>query len=146
MSTFSISGHWWSKNWKWLVPLCVFVILLGGIILSSNVTGHVSDVTQAYADPDLYENALIKAEENERVKQVFGDIEPLDKMAILEGGLHYSKNYNTVETSVRVKGAKAQGVIDIAANRVDERWEYYIIRIRIKKPIEKKEIIDILSK
>ena len=40
---------------------------------------------KAYSDTKLYENALKKVNTSQKVNQLLGQIEPLGKMAILEG-------------------------------------------------------------
>ena len=132
---------WWKKYWKWFVPtfLC---IIIGGTILSSISIRNTTDIVQAYSDNSLYENAIAKAKTNERVLEVIGEIEPIDKLAILEGDAIYSNKNNSVETSIRIKGSKGKGKMDIVADKNGSEWIYKKITVRIKNPKEEIEVLN----
>jgi hypothetical protein len=49
------------------------------------INGNITDIAQAYSDDSLYEKAIEKAKTNERVLEVLGAIEPIDKLALFEG-------------------------------------------------------------
>ena len=134
---------WWERNWKWFLPtFIVLFLLLSGLLLSSSVDGNITDITQAYSDNSLYEKAIEKAKMNKRVLEVIGEIEPIDKLAILEGNAIYSNNHNSVEMSIRVKGNKGRGKMDISAKKIENEWKYTKINIRIKEPKEEIEILE----
>ena len=133
---------WWKKNWKWFLPtFMIMLLLVFGLLLSSSVDGNVTDIAQAYSDNSLYEKAIEKAKTNKRVIEVIGEIEPIDKLAILEGNAVYSNNHNSVELSIRIKGNKGKGKMDISANKIGNEWEYKKINIRIKQPKEEIQIL-----
>lgn len=136
---------WWKRNWKWFVSLTGFILILITILFSSGFGRTLGDYSKAYADSSLYENALEKAQQNKRVIEVLGSLEPIDNLAILEGEVHYSKDNNSVKTSIRVKGTKGKARLDIFADRINDTWYYKIINIRIKSPPEKKETIEIIK-
>ena len=110
----TVKRSWWNRNWKWLLPtLLLLFVLLFGFILSLSIDGNITDIAQAYSDNSLYEKAIEKAKINQRVFEVIGEIEPIDRLAIFEGNAIYSNNNNTVELFVRVKGNKGKGKMDI---------------------------------
>jgi hypothetical protein len=131
---------WWNKNWKWFLPALLFLLLFG-FLLSSSIDGNITDIAQAYSDNSLYEKAIDKAKTNKRVLQVIGEIEQIDQLAILEGNAIYSNNNNSVTLSIRVKGNKGKGKMDISAERNGTAWNYKKINIRIKEPKEEIQII-----
>lgn len=133
---------WLKRNWKWFTLLMVLFLIALGIFFTSGLGNNMANITKAYADPSLYENALKKAQKNEQVKEVLGSLNPIDNMAILEGFVEYSSNNNSVNTTIRVKGSKGKAKMDISAYRNGEYWEYKKINIRIKEP---KEIIEIIK-
>lgn len=137
-----VERSWWKRNWKWFLPTSLLLfLLLSGLILSSSVDGNVTDIAQAYSDNSLYEKAIKKAKTNKRVLEVIGKIEPIDKLAILEGNAVYSNNNNSVELSIRVKGNIGKGKMDISAYKNGNEWEYKKINIRIKNPKEEIQIL-----
>jgi hypothetical protein len=116
-------------------------LLFFGLLLSSSVDGDLTDIAQAYSDNSLYEKAIEKTKTNKRVLEVIGEIEPIDQFAILEGNAIYSKNHNSVELTIRVKGNKGKGKMDISANKNGNEWEYKKINIRIKDSKEEIQIV-----
>lgn len=138
-----VSKNWWNTNWKWFLPTSILLILLvSGFVLSSGIGSNMIDITQAYADDSLYQNAIKKVQTNKRVLETLGEIEAIDKLAILEGNAIYSNNNNSVTSSVRIKGNKGKGKIDISADKNGTTWKYKTINIRIKNPKEVIKIID----
>lgn len=98
---------------------------------------------KAYTDTQLYEKAINVAQQNEEVRAVLGELKPLDELAILEGSVIYSENYNSVELHCRINGSKGKGKLDVYADRKGNNWDYMKIRIRIKQP---KQTIQVLNK
>src|SRR5690606_33596854 len=99
------------------------------------------DLVQSYSDTELYENALAKVKYDKRVKELLGKIETIDELANLEGEVKYSNENKTVNSSIRVTGTKGKARMDISNNS----WDYEKINIRIKKPVENKQTIEILT-
>ena len=133
---------WWNKNWKWLVPVLGLLLISVFTISSTDIGDITFDIVKAYADPDLVEIAINKAQENDEVKELLGTLKPLDKMAKLEGSVKYSNDDTLVDLSVRIKGSKGKGRMRIIAERNGENWEYKKIIIGIKKLKRTIEIID----
>lgn len=134
---------WWNRNLKWVLPIFGILFISISVFFSSNMDGIATDLAQAYADTELYNNALEKVKTNQRTKDLLGDIGPIDKMAILEGHVEYSNDNKTVYSSVRIVGTKGKANMDISADRINNEWNYNEIKIRIKNPSENKQEIDI---
>ncbi len=133
---------WWQRNWKWLVPLTVLIAAIVVALSSSRIGEDTAQIAKAYTDVLLYENAFKLAKENEEVKELLGELKPMDKMTILEGSVKYSNEGNSVVTKVRVKGSEGKGMLDIFANKKGSDWKYEKISIRAREP--KQTIINIL--
>jgi hypothetical protein len=139
-----VKNGFWATNWKWFLPISsLLFILLVGFLWSVSIEGNVMDIAKAYSDRSLYEKAIVLANSNKRVQEVMGEIEPIDQLAILEGNTIYSNNNNAVVLSIRIKGNKGKGKMDISAERNGTAWNYKKINIRLKEP---KEEIQILKK
>lgn len=131
--------NWLTRNWKWFLPSTLFSILLIVLLFTSTSKENIIDITQAYADNLLFEEAIKKVNEDSKTIENIGKIEPIDKLAILEGNIVYSNNHNTVNASIRINGTKKKGKLDIFATRKGAEWEYQKISIRTKNP--NKEIV-----
>jgi hypothetical protein len=137
-----VKKSWWKSNWKWFLPFSLLLLLLSfGLLLSSNLVGNMTDITQAYSDHSLYEKAIKLANGNKRVRETIGNINPIDNLAILEGNAIYSDINNSVTLSIRINGNKGKGKIDISAEKNGTKWVYKKISIRIKEPKEEIQII-----
>lgn len=132
MENETIKKSWWAKNWKWLGFLLAFIF--ASILLAYAITqGNFKDMAQAYNDTALYTKAINKANENEQVLEILGEIGPLDNLAILEGSTKYSNNNKSVFATVRIIGKKKRGRMDIAAEKINSEWIYEMIKVRIEK-------------
>jgi hypothetical protein len=136
---------WWKRNWKWLVPVSGIVLFSLVIFFSSGMGGIGADLAKAYADTELYDNALEKVKSDKRITELLGEIEPIDKMAILEGQVKYSNENKTVNSTIRILGDKGKARMDISADRIKNEWNYTKINVRIKNPPELKQTIEILE-
>jgi succinyl-CoA synthetase beta subunit len=129
---------WIKRNRKWFIPsIGLFVVVLV-IFLSSGLGGKVADIGKAYADTTLYKDAIKEVKKNREAINTLGDIKPIDKMAITEGFVEYSEDNKKVKTTIRLKGTKGQGKLDILAERNKNSWIYKEIKIRVRgseKPI-----------
>jgi hypothetical protein len=134
---------WWKTNCKWFVPTCVFLFTIAATLLATtNIDGTVTDFAKAYSDNSLYTKALEKVNANQRAKEVLGEIEPIGKLAILEGDAKYTHDNRSVEITVRIEGNNANGKMDISAYKKGKEWQYKKITIRIKQLKEEIAIID----
>lgn len=131
--------NWLQRNIKWFAPLVVAVLLLGSALFSSVSDAQLGGYANALADDALYQNAVKQAQENAEVTKVLGTLEPVDQLAIIESNVSYTNDNNAVNLSVRVKGSKTKGRMDVNATKVDNAWQYKLIKIRIKDP--KQEIV-----
>ena len=133
------------RNLKWLISASVLIVFSVLIFFSSGLDGITADLTKAYTDTELYENALEKVKSDERIVEILGEIDAIDKFAILEGSVKYSSDSKTVNSSIRIKGVKGKGMMDITANRIGSKWGYEKINFRIEKPFEDKQTIEIIK-
>jgi TRAP-type uncharacterized transport system fused permease subunit len=136
---------WWKRNWKWFLPISGLIVILIVIFFSSGMSGAVTNLAQAYADTELYENAFENVKNDQRATELLGEIEPIDKLAILEGSVEYSDDNKTVNTSIRITGEKLVARMEKTATRINNKWNYKKINVRIKNPPEKRQIIEIVK-
>jgi hypothetical protein len=65
-------------------------MIIISIFISFGMGGIGADLVKAYSDTELYENALEKVKSDQKVNDLLGEMEPIDKLAILEGTVHYT--------------------------------------------------------
>lgn len=136
--------NWAQRNWRW--ALLFIVVLVLAISLLFSLTGdHLGDFGQAYADPQLFQGAVDKSQENKEVIYLLGNLKPIDKLAILEGDVEYSNQNKNVSFSVRVKGTKGKAQMSAKAIRNRDAWEYTKITIRVKDSFKNKNVIEVMQ-
>jgi len=131
--------NWLQRNGKWFIPVVIVALLLGSALFSTASDAQMGGYVTALNDDALYKDALGQAQQNAEVKKIFGTLEPIDQMAIIESNVEYSDNNSHVNLSVRVKGANAKGRMDVIATKANNAWQYNTIKLRIKDP--KQEIV-----
>jgi len=97
-----------------------------------------------YSDIALADSAISITNKNERVKNMLGDIRPIDRLTMLEGYVRYSKDLDSVFMALTIKGTKGKGKLDIYAFKNNTQWEYERLTVRLKEPKFRKESIPIL--
>lgn len=131
-----------------MVGAVLFILFIWS--LPSELAGNIAQIGKVYSDPEICENALQIARGNQRVQEVFGKLEPMGGMALIEGSVKYSKENDSVAITINVRGDKSikgmGGKMDIRAYNNNNGWEYHLIQIRIKKPVEMKQTIPVLKK
>jgi hypothetical protein len=134
---------WWKTNWKWFVATCILLFTIAATLLATiSIDDTASNFAQAYSEDSLYTKAIEKVNANHRAKTILGEIEPIGKLAILEGDAKYTNDKTAVEITVRIEGSKANGKMDISAYKNGTEWEYKKITVRIKQPKEEIAITD----
>ena len=136
---------WWKKNWKWLIPTTGVFIITIGTIFSSGFDEILGDYSKAYLDSKLYDDALKIVRKNNRVKETLGHIESINTLTIINGYVEYSDNNNSVNTTIKISGEHGKAMLDISADLINEIWSFKALKIRIKSPPAKKEIIEIIK-
>jgi len=133
---------WLKRNWKWSVPATILFVFIFGLFLASDSPNGITDIIQAYNDNTLYEKAIEKANSDKKILQTIGIIQPIDRLAIVEGNTIYSNDNNSVSLSVRIKGTKGSGKLNISADKIGTVWKYKKIIVRNKNTKEEITVVN----
>jgi hypothetical protein len=137
-----LRNNFFKRNYKWLLPVIILLVLLFTLLLRSISVGEITTISHAYNEDSLFEKAIEKANKNVKSQNTIGYIKNIDQLAILEGNIIYSNNNNSVQLSVRIKGTKGNGKLDISANKKGKEWDYKKIAIRTRNPKQEIKIIE----
>jgi len=137
--------NWLRKNYKWLVPVTTLLIVIIYLFSSSGFGKISKDLAQAYSDKQLYHNAIKKVNNNKMVLELLGEIQPIDKMTILNGEVSYSNNNMNIDSTIKIQGTKGDAKLDLRAHRKKNKWVYDQIKVRIKDPSENAQTIDVVK-
>ena len=137
--------NWLNKNYKWFVPVLAGLVLIVYLISSSNLGKTSQDLAQAYAEQDLYQNAISLSNKNTRVLELIGEIQPIDKMTILNGEVRYFNDNQSVTSTIKVQGNKGKAKLDLSAQRNGDKWVFNKLKIRPMNSSEEKQSIHIVA-
>lgn len=141
--------NWFQRNWKWSVPVVVLLFLFLALLATSKLGENIVGIAKVYSESEVCDGALRIAKQDETVLGLLGELYPLSSLAILEGAHRYSDNYNTLQITFDVNGTKherkVRSKMDVVAHRNGEVWTYSEIKIRIKRPADLKQTIQIIG-
>ncbi|TXE15923.1 hypothetical protein ES731_14785 [Psychroflexus gondwanensis] len=81
----------------------------------------------------------------QKVTELLGEIEPIDKFPILKGEVNYTNGNQTVNSTIQIQGTKGKAKMDISPDRIEGQWVYKKIDVRIKNPDDNKQTIKIMD-
>ncbi len=71
----TLKRNWFGRNLRWLIPVAGILIIAVYLFSSSGMGKITKDLAQAYADKNLYNNAIEKANSHQEVLDMLGKIE-----------------------------------------------------------------------
>lgn len=120
------AGSWWSRNWKWVVPLgCLTPLLLIG----SCVAGIVFFVFTAIKGSDAYTDAVQRAQTDPRVVTALGG--PVEAGWWVTGNIDVDGSGGTADFDVPLQGTAKKGTLEIEAERDSGGWNYSVMRVHV---------------
>ena len=130
--------NWWTRNWKWFVPLgclsmlVLFVAFVGSVALI---------VFSAMKSTDVYKEALAKATANPAVIEALGS--PIKEGFLVSGNTNVNGASGEANLSIPISGPNGKGTIYVAANKSLGRWNYSGLIVEIAKTHQR---IDLLQR
>jgi len=120
-------GNWWSRNWKWVVPVgCLVPILLG----SGFVILVLTLIFGALKSSDPYTQALARARANDEVKALLG--EPIQPGFWVSGNFQVSGPSGHADFSIPLSGPKGSATLYATATKTAGRWEFTTLEVAPK--------------
>jgi hypothetical protein len=119
-------SSWWSRNWKWFVPVgCLGILLfpvacMGGLafLLFDTVTGN-----------EVYVEAMARARANPAIVEGLG--EPVEAGWQIEGNFDLSHDNGSADVVVPLKGPDGRGTLYIEAEKLRGEWNYLVMEVEI---------------
>ncbi|HVG57859.1 MAG TPA: cytochrome c oxidase assembly factor Coa1 family protein [Hyalangium sp.] len=129
-------GGWFSRNWKWAVPVgCL------GIIASCICVGAIAGYMgfNAVKNNAAYLQALTIAMGDDEVQATLGT--PIDPGTFpQESSVKYDNGRGTARFAMPLKGSKVEGVLRVEAIKTGNEWEYQVLQVDVpgREPIDLK--------
>jgi cytochrome oxidase complex assembly protein 1 len=118
---------WWSRNWKWFVPIgCLGLLVIGvGVIVL-----FVSIIFGALKSSDAYTQALAKARANPTVISELG--QPIEPGWLVSGSVNVSGPSGNADLSIPVSGPKKSGTIYVVARKSAGEWQFNRLEVDVE--------------
>jgi hypothetical protein len=117
---------WFARNWGWVLGGgCLTVIIIVGVAIGA----LVYKVSDTITGSEPYTHAYTKAIENEKVIAFLG--EPIETNGMGSTSYEHVNGSSTAELSIPIKGPKDEGVIVVAAEKINDEWTYNLLYVKI---------------
>lgn len=115
----ALPRSWWSRNWKWLVPVGIIVPLL---LCGTCVVGLVTVVFSALRSSEVAKHAVSQAQADSRVTSLLG--QPIEMGYFVAGTLNVTGSTGQADMSIPISGPKGKAKIKAQATRSGGVWNY----------------------
>jgi hypothetical protein len=124
MEYTSEKKSWWSRNWKWFVPvvgLGMIVVCVGCIALM------MTTVFGAMKSSHVYQQALIRVQESAEAREALGA--PIEPGFWVSGSVEVSGPSGSADLAIPVSGPKGSGTVYVVATKSAGEWEYRTLQL-----------------
>src|SRR4051812_21569528 len=117
-------GGWWSRNWKWVVPIgCGSIV----VIIVAFVATILAVAFTAMRSTDAYKDAVATAQHDPRVIAALGT--PIETGFIAGGNVNVNGDSGTAQLDIPISGPKGKGKIHAVADKSSGKWTYSVLRV-----------------
>jgi hypothetical protein len=111
--------NWWTRNWKWFVPLGCFTVALMFLVFAGSI---VVIVFSAMKSTDVYKEALARAKADPAVIEALGS--PIKDGFLVSGNSNVNGASGESNLAIPISGPKGKGTIYVSATKSLGRWVY----------------------
>lgn len=111
--------NWFSRNWKWFIPMGCLVCLLA---LGGFIAAIVSIVAGAMKSSDAYKQAMAKVSSNPAAIEALGT--PIESGFLISGNVNVNNDSGAADIYVPVHGPKGKGKIHVVGAKESGVWHY----------------------
>lgn len=124
--TEAAKKRWWSRNWKWFVPVgCLGLVLaaVGGVALL------VMLVFGVVKSSDVYQQSLAQAQASAQVREALG--QPTKAGLFVTGHISTSGSSGSAQLSIPISGPKGSGAIYAEATKSAGKWSFSTLQVEV---------------
>jgi Cytochrome oxidase complex assembly protein 1 len=111
--------NWWTRNWKWFVPLGCLTVAVMFLIFAGSI---VVIVFSAMKSTDVYKEALARAKADPAVIEALGS--PIKDGFLVSGNSNVNGASGESNLAIPISGPKGKGTIYVSATKSLGRWIY----------------------
>ncbi len=117
---------WWSRNWRWFVPVGSVVFVLGGVGFILAIFALIFGVMKS---TEVYKTALFEAQTNPAVIEHLGN--RIEDGLIFTGNMEVNPSSGYADIVIPISGQKGSGSLYVQAEKVAGSWQYSILQVNV---------------
>jgi|tagenome__1003787_1003787.scaffolds.fasta_scaffold20566294_2 hypothetical protein len=119
--------NWWTRNWKWFVPVgCLTIILLVAAFVGA--VGLI--IFGSMRQSDAYKQALAKAQSDPVVAQSLGT--PIKPGMWVTGNINVTGPGGEANIAIPISGPKRSGTIYVEGTKRAGKWNYSLMQVAVE--------------
>ena len=127
------SGNWWSRNWKWLLPL-----LCGAGLASA--AGFVVMISMFMKSSEAYKGALARATTEHAVIDALGA--PIADGFFTTGSVSISGPSGRAELAIPIQGPKGRATVYVEATKKLGTWHFDQLIVEIEASHTRMDLLE----
>ena len=128
--------NWWSRNWKWFVPVgCLGTIL----IFSAFIVLILSLIFGIMKSSDVYRDALETARADSAVVEALGV--PIEEGWFVTGNIDVSGSSGDADLAIPISGPRGKATLYVKAAKSAGQWEYSTLVVDLENTGERIELL-----
>lgn len=134
---------WWSRNWKWVVPVGCLVLILPVLalgVLAGVIGGSIALVFGGIKSTDVCQEALRQAVSSPAVIEALGP--PVEDGWWIGGQIKTSGSSGAANFEIPLHGSRTEGKLYAEAFKNAGRWTYHRLEVEVEG---REERIDLLA-
>jgi cytochrome oxidase complex assembly protein 1 len=128
--------NWWTRNWKWFVPLGCFTAVLMFLVFAGSI---VVIVFSAMKSTDVYKEALARAKADPAVIEALGL--PIRDGFLISGNSNVNGASGESNLAIPISGPKGKGTIYVSATKSLGRWVYSGLVVEVSGTHERIDLL-----
>lgn len=118
---------WWSRNWKWVVPVgCLMPLLFCGCLLAV----ALGAVGYSLKETGLQQDAVAAARQSPEVLAALGD-DVHSTGLIPQGEISVQNGKGSARLTVPLAGSKGEGTLRAEALKEGAQWRFTVLRVEV---------------
>ena len=136
--------NWFSRNWKWVVPVGVLVSGLALVVCcvvggAAAIYGGVNSILGILKSHPAFQDSLEMVQADARVQELLGT--PIEAGSLVSGSISETPVDGTAELSYPVSGPKGSGTVYVSAKKVEGEWVLTRVVLKMDKTGERLVIV-----
>lgn len=129
--------NWWSRNWKWFVP----VGCIGGLLL---FIGFISAITLlvfgVMKSSDVYKEAVARAQAHPAVQEAIGT--PLEKGIFVTGKINTNGPSGVADIAIPISGPNGKATLFAVATKSAGQWKFSTLVVEIEDARQRFDLLE----